>query len=235
MNSAPGKLVVAEQHVLTNRLESEDDLLAVLHLRPARQWILQSIYLPISVGPDARVLMRSGNMSDSSCLGLRDELTLLTGHLKRDYPDQTEIISPSPSPKRPRIIRETPVVARSADHALAAPASIPVVVILGTPHVFPRTYTSEMAVSMGALDKLAAEAEIKAKFELVFPNTLFVKKTYYKHRLVYRHASQTGLIPGYVAKGCTDGGKWSLLVNEVQKLKNFAASSGKGCLTFICS
>jgi hypothetical protein len=214
INSAPGKLVVAEQHALTNRLESDDDLLAVFHLRPARQWVLQSIDLPIAVGPDARVLMRASGMTDADCLGLRDELALLTGHLKRVQPDHVEDVSPS-SPKRPRIIRETAVVARSADDALAAPASILVTVISETPRSFPRAFVSEMAVPMNTLDSLTAEADIKAKFGVVFLNTLFVKKTYYKHRLVYRYASQTGLIADYVARGCTDEGKWSLLVNEV--------------------
>lgn len=225
---SPGKFVMADHAVLIRELESHEVLVAVLHVRPSHQWVLQSTNLPVPVGPEARVLLRTAGMIDADCRGLQDEVLLVSGKGKRsrshDLDSEECAIE---QPKRSRTSREITLVAAStADATVAAnPASVSIV-STGTTAVFPRVFVCDMVTGMKALDSMSLDVEIKSRFAEVFPDTLFVKQTFYKHRLFYRHASQTGLLPEFISRGTTKDGRWSVLVAEIKKQKEFNKSKG---------
>lgn len=98
---------------------------------------------------------------------------------------------------------------------------------------FPWKYVCDMYPGMVILSSLGTAEEIEKKFPLVFPNTVFVLSTFYKHRKPFLDASSLQLVEPRVALGHTEGGKWSLLKTDTERLvKEGMCMSNR---TFICS
>lgn len=174
--------------------------------------------LPVVVAPDARVLVRTAHLVNSDCLDLSDKILLLTGQTKRSLSSEGSNEGPATPTKRVRITQGIPIVATCVSDAAAALQPALVSVIANCSSIFPRKFVCEMASGMAALDDIANLADIQAEFRKVFPNTLFVKKTYYKHRLLYRQATCSGLIPEFVARGAANNGEWSALANYLRTM-----------------
>lgn len=215
--------------MLIAKLNSPNNLLAILNIRPSQQWILQSTELPVVVGFEAHILVRTIQLTDADCAGLSDEIASIGGQrkcaLSGSYPEDP--CSPFPT-KRPRIqaIQETRVVASSTVDDVAS-KPMHVAIVSGMSAKFPMMFACQMSPAMEALDNIKEDVALGIKFHQVFPNTLYVKKTYYKHRQIYRYALHKGLLMDFVAAGKTVNGKWSTLVHAVQAHELVTKSDGK--------
>ena len=97
------------------------------------------------------------------------------------------------------------MAAFSADAAMVEdPSAITIIPSIEGNTVFPKTFSCRMVLGMGALNHLKKIKEIKAAFTVEFPGSVFVRRTYLEHRLIYRRARDAGMLSKYVAFG-TEG------------------------------
>lgn len=229
VNSSPGKFLITE-HAILAALFNQSQLVEVLHLRPSRSWVLQNLSLPIIVTPSARVLLRMPGMPDKECIGFQHELSLVSGKRSRSLSfDAAEILPSMTTPnKRTRGHRETKVATVVLDNVAVGADSTAIYDIPACEGaaLFPKTYTCDMVDGMQALDGFKLDSDISAAFACQFPGTVYVRKTFLKHRLVYRKAAKSGLLPEFIQRGATFEGKWSRLVTRVNALDKAARTTG---------
>jgi hypothetical protein len=215
--------VPAESKILkdTIHLNNPAGLVAILNLHPRLEWVLQELDVPISVVPDARILLRIPDLEDSDCFDLQEEISLLPVHGKRNMGDSQGESSTS---KRQRINKTTSsaivipilVPASPSESALVAvtPASTSGRPIAPIP--FPLTFVCDMIKGMNTLANMNNTAEIRVAFGKEFPGCNYAHSTFYKHRQFYKRAQGLGLIDNLEKCGHTKDGLWSSMVATVE-------------------
>ncbi|KAJ7511937.1 hypothetical protein B0H11DRAFT_1899433 [Mycena galericulata] len=176
---------------------------------PRCTWVSQDLLLPIPVSPTSRVLLRTCDMVDSDCLDFHEETSLFRSC---GGPLFTTVGAGVKSQAIPISVSSTPRV-------LARPPPPTLPVQMPAPGRFPRKYTSDMASGMYTLSQVKGDgAGLQAAFEKEFPGYHYVSATVYRHITWYRGAIEYGLLNKYVQLGHTAAGKWSALVEEVDKI-----------------
>lgn len=215
VNKHAGTCVPAENKILRNTMHGSE-IIAVLTDSTRSEWALQEIDVPIPVESNGRILLRSYELADADCIGLKEEISLLVT-FNRPFPCASHVqCVDANSSSHPSNLALTipqsevelvdaanqPTASESAESGQRAQVSLR----------FPMSYVCDMAEGMQALSEVRGVEGLGKRFKEVFPHcSKFKSATVYRHLRVYKSAVVTGLLADFVSMGRTPNGKWSEL------------------------
>ncbi|KAF8055080.1 hypothetical protein FPV67DRAFT_936616 [Lyophyllum atratum] len=198
----PGIYIAAHHKALIQRIEGES-FISVCTNYATKEWSIQELTAPITVEPNARILLRNASLEDHDCEHFFEELQLVTGMTAAGAP-VPYTTSPTPIPRR----QAPPPNPREVDIILDRAIS---------PVPFPLRYVYQMEPGMRKLAPLVGSGPsvMGAKFAELFPKCTFVRTTVYNHIDHYKTAVKMGIINNYMSFRTSREGFWTKLVHEV--------------------
>jgi hypothetical protein len=224
ISQTPGFLVPKDVPEVAN-LFSNASLISVLQTSPRIAWHSQNLSVPIIASREARVLLRDDSFSDADCYNLESEM-----EQKMSETQHARTLGAAKifgMPKKPPTTNESTMSATSLSQSTRAP---PLAAQVAQNHAapFPSKYAIDMISALEkmrqGLAKVTVKKEIVTKtlqlFQECFPQSQYVRSTYYHAQKIYRDAldmeEETGLIETFIALGRRPEGTWRKFRDAVE-------------------